>query len=154
MQAKTYSNVIELYEASEEFREAFNADTGRGGLQGLINYFDDYSDKPDIVARVLSDVIDRGRWKFKCLNRKAHWRKCKIEITMVPSYWTSPVGGFDDFGAPIKDIVIDAKTKHGPWALMTPETYAVEGNRPGVFGLGVGQKYQKQADGRWLKIEG
>jgi hypothetical protein len=74
-------------------------------------------------------------------------------------YWTSPIGGFDDFGHPINDIVIDGKTKTGPWALMTPESYKEnayhrEVNGDVKFGLGIAQKYQKQSDGKWLKIQG
>lgn len=69
-------------------------------------------------------------------------------------YWTSGVGGFDDFGDPVKDIIIDGKTNQGPWGLMTPKSYKENGFWPNKFGLGIAQKYQKQADGKWLKIEG
>jgi hypothetical protein len=69
--------------------------------------------------------------------------------------WTSHVGQNDDFGAPIKHevggIVIDGKTKAGPWALMNPTSHQLFGCG---LGLGLGQKYVKQADGRWLKTEG
>ena len=66
-------------------------------------------------------------------------------------FWTAPVGGFDDFDFPIRDVIIDGKTTQGPWAIMTPESFKIYGRG---LGLGRGQKYQKQADGRWLKIEG
>lgn len=69
-----------------------------------------------------------------------------------PVYWSSPVGAADDFDDPITDTIIDGATRMGPWALMTPTSFAVFGiNR---LGLGLGQKYRKQADGRWLKVEG
>lgn len=66
-------------------------------------------------------------------------------------YWTGPVGTADDFGIKITDTIIDGKTTMGPWALMTPETHARMGCG---LGTGRGQKYVKQADGKWLKVEG
>lgn len=67
-------------------------------------------------------------------------------------YWLSPVGEKDDFGDKIKDIIIDGKTKMGPWGLMTERSYQQYGI--GKLGMGYGQKYKKQSDGKWLKIEG
>ena len=67
-------------------------------------------------------------------------------------YWLSPLGGFDDFDRPYKNVMYDAKTKFGPWANMTEESFREHGY--GVLGLGKGQKYEKQSDGRWLKVEG
>jgi len=66
-------------------------------------------------------------------------------------YWLSPVSDKDDFGDTIEDVIIDDKTKHGPWALMTPASFDENGIK---LGLGWGQKYQKQEDGKWLKIDG
>lgn len=76
-----------------------------------------------------------------------------ISVESDPVYWTAPVGGFDDFDAPITDTFIDGKTTDGPWALMTPDSWAKYGAYK-VLGTGRGQKYVKQADGRWLKTEG
>lgn len=67
------------------------------------------------------------------------------------TYWLSPVGDVDDFGDTIEDIIIDGKTEQGPWALMTPKSFEENGVN---LGLGLGQKYQKQEDGKWLKIDG
>jgi len=58
----------------------------------------------------------------------------------------------DDFGIPYKDIMIDGRTKMGPWANMTPESWKTHGI--GLLGTGYGQMYKKQDDGRWLKIQG
>lgn len=66
-------------------------------------------------------------------------------------YWTAPVGGFDDFGYPISKRIIDGKTKQGPWALMTPQSYVKHGI---ALGVGYGQLYEKQKDGKWLLIKG
>lgn len=69
----------------------------------------------------------------------------------MAKYWTSPVNQKDDFGNIIDDVIIDGKTKEGPWGIMTPESFSKHGIR---LGTGFGQKYQKQKDGKWLKIEG
>lgn len=71
---------------------------------------------------------------------------------MKKSYWLSPVGAADDFGSPIDTVIIDGKTRMGPWALMTPDSFEKFGT--GKLGTGYGQKYEKQEDGKWLKIEG
>jgi hypothetical protein len=67
-------------------------------------------------------------------------------------YWLSPVGKTDDFGDLVADEIIDGKTTYGPWALMTPKSFRLNG--VGRLGLGLGQRYVKQPDGRWLKVEG
>ena len=68
-----------------------------------------------------------------------------------PKYWGSPVPEFDDFNQLIDDIFINGKTIVSSWAIMTPKSF----QRYGV-GLGTdsGQRYSKQADGQWLKVEG
>lgn len=68
-----------------------------------------------------------------------------------PVYWLSPVGDKDDFGREIDDTIIDGRTVMGPWALMTPSSHRHYGCG---LGLGKGQKYEKQDDGKWLKVEG
>lgn len=66
-------------------------------------------------------------------------------------YWLSGVGIDDDFNDKVENTIIDGKTKTGPWGLMTPASFA----RFGVgLGTGLGQKYEKQPDGKWLKVEG
>lgn len=67
-------------------------------------------------------------------------------------YWLSPVDAFDDFGDIITDEIIDGKTVMGPWGLMTPKSWKKYG--VGRLGSGLGQRYKKQKDGKWLKIEG
>ena len=67
-------------------------------------------------------------------------------------YWLSPLGDNDDFGDPYSTGMIDGKTVHGPWANMTPASWAKHGI--GRLGQGYGQRYEKQSNGRWLKVEG
>jgi len=67
-------------------------------------------------------------------------------------YWLSPLNDVDDFGDKFTDTMIDGKTNMGPWANMTPRSWAKHG--VGQFGVGLGQLYKKQPDGRWLKIKG
>jgi hypothetical protein len=48
-------------------------------------------------------------------------------------------------------IMYDAQTTLGAWANLCQTCF----NRYGKgIGLGVGQRYQKQEDGRWLKTQG
>ena len=74
------------------------------------------------------------------------------EMVMVKRYWMGHIGSKDDFGDPIVDEFIDGKTRMGPWANMSPDSWRRFGL--GRLGTGLGQRYQKQADGRWLKTEG
>lgn len=67
------------------------------------------------------------------------------------SYWLSDVPDLDDFGNAIHDVFVDGATVYGPWAFMTPVAHKALGRG---LGLGKGQKYAKQADGKWLKVEG
>lgn len=71
---------------------------------------------------------------------------------MIEKYWTGSVGDEDDFGHPIRDEFIDGVTRMGPWANMSPYSWKVHG--VGQLGTGRGQRYKKQDDGRWLKVEG
>ena len=67
-------------------------------------------------------------------------------------FWNGTVNRFDDFGNQITNILIDGKTKQGPWATMSQESYDKFG--VGQFGVGYGQKYEKQEDGRFKKVAG
>jgi hypothetical protein len=77
----------------------------------------------------------------------------EVQVTSaVNRFWTGDVPAKDDFGMTINDEFIDGKTRSGPWATMTPMSWRAMGI--GMLGLGRGQRYRKQADGRWLKVEG
>ncbi len=67
-------------------------------------------------------------------------------------YWMGTVGVKDDFGILIRVEFVDGKTQMGPWAIMAPISYMRYG--VGQLGTGYGQRYKKQPDGRWLKVEG
>jgi hypothetical protein len=47
--------------------------------------------------------------------------------------------------------IVDGRTRDGPWALMDMACHKLHGVGTGT---GHGQVYQRQTDGRWLKIEG
>lgn len=66
-------------------------------------------------------------------------------------YWMGDVSQDDDFNEPIDDIFYDGKTDIGPWAIMAPRSWR---RHCGRTGTGLAQKYEKQADGRWMKVEG
>lgn len=69
----------------------------------------------------------------------------------LKKYWMGTVREKDDFEQPITDTFFDGKTVMGPWATMSPTSWRKYGCGTG---LGHGQKYQKQEDGRWLKVAG
>ena len=51
----------------------------------------------------------------------------------------------------IKQVFIDGKLRSGPWGILCPKCHS----KCGVgLGLGKGQQYERQIDGRWLKVEG
>jgi hypothetical protein len=79
---------------------------------------------------------------------------CEMAEEREPVYWLSPVKERDDFGDSITDEIIDGKTSFGPWALMTPKSWRDFSGTNGKLGLGLGQRYKKQANSRWLKVEG
>ena len=70
-------------------------------------------------------------------------------------YWIGKVSSTDDFGGAIVDVFYDAKTIHGPWAIMNEVNWSIHGGTNGKLGCGFGQKYQFDKDsGRWMKVEG
>jgi hypothetical protein len=76
------------------------------------------------------------------------------EVEMISKvYYRSSVPQFCQVQEDRKiiDRFVDGKTLYGPWANMHPETHEVYGVG---LGTGRGQMYQKQPDGRWLKIKG
>ena len=66
-------------------------------------------------------------------------------------YWTGDPPLKDDFNIPITNEFVDGMTRRGPWAFMTPSSFRKNGVG---LGPGRGQRYEKQADGKWLKVEG
>lgn len=70
-----------------------------------------------------------------------------------PVYWMgSTINDLDDFGRPITDTFYDGKTITGQWAIMSPLSWQIHGMAK--IGVGLGQRYKKQKDGRWLKVGG
>lgn len=54
----------------------------------------------------------------------------------------------------IRGVFIDGRTKAGPWAFMCEACWRDGLGLGGALGLGRGQKYKEQLDGKWLKVEG
>jgi len=50
---------------------------------------------------------------------------------------------------PIKDVFIDGATRNGQWAYMCLECHKIHGVG---LGIGRGQKYVRQSDNKWLKV--
>jgi hypothetical protein len=54
-------------------------------------------------------------------------------------------------GEEITHAFIDGKMIIGPWAIMCPVCHAINGVG---LGTGLGQRYQKEANGEWVKVQG
>lgn len=65
-------------------------------------------------------------------------------------YWHGDIKSTDDLGLPIDNVFIDGATTMGPWAIMSPVSHKRYGRG---LGVGVGQRYEKQPDGKWLKTK-
>ena len=67
-------------------------------------------------------------------------------------YWLgSEISTCEVTGKTITDRFVDGRTPFGPWAIMHPDVFAGWGYKPAQ---GVGQLYEKQPNGKWLKIDG
>jgi hypothetical protein len=69
-----------------------------------------------------------------------------------PRYWASTAPAICDIcERPITDKFVDGATLVGPWGHMCPSCHARMGCG---IGVGRGQQYEKQPDGKWLKTGG
>lgn len=63
---------------------------------------------------------------------------------------------FDDFGIPFTgaagEVVYDAVTKQGPWAMMSETSWKMYGRN--LLGVGYGQKYVRNERGELHCVEG
>jgi hypothetical protein len=68
--------------------------------------------------------------------------------------WGGPAPTRSDFGEVIVAEFIDGKMsgRGGAWAIFAPRSWQRFGC--GRFGEGYGQRYRKDAEGRWVKVEG
>lgn len=66
-------------------------------------------------------------------------------------YYTNPPDVCDIDGKPFDTRMYDCKTKSGPWGNICHTCYLKHGVG---LGTGRGQKYERQPDGRWLKVAG
>ena len=71
---------------------------------------------------------------------------------MTAKFWMGDVAATDDFGSKIGKVFYDGKTQMGPWATMSQASWSQYGC--GKVAQGYAQKYQKQADGKWMKVGG
>lgn len=69
-----------------------------------------------------------------------------------PVYWMGEIPTACPIcGAKMHHKMVDARLRQGSWATIDLKCHAEHGVGTGV---GKGQVYEKQPDGRWLKIEG
>lgn len=100
-------------------------------------------DLGDYMKRLGKRSLERAKWGKEGMvlptekEKKSRW----INQQNPKKEWSGRVPEKDDFGVPITDVFIDAKTKMGPWATMTPESFEKYGT--GELGIGYGQAYKK-----------
>jgi hypothetical protein len=67
-------------------------------------------------------------------------------------YWIGGVPTYCDCcGIGIHSVFVDGATARGSWANLHPACHERIGRG---LGAGRGQRYEKQIDGRWLRMEG
>ena len=72
---------------------------------------------------------------------------------MAQVIWIGKVPATDDFGDTITFEFIDGRVRNRTcWAYMTPKSWAQYGCK--VLGQGYGQRYKKEIDDSWVKVEG
>lgn len=70
---------------------------------------------------------------------------------MKGRYWLGADNECNLCQAQLTDFLIDGATRMGPWAVMCPTCHGKFGRG---LGTGLGQRYGKTAEGRWLKVAG
>jgi hypothetical protein len=68
-----------------------------------------------------------------------------------PRYWAGKITTCDVCEGTVSTMFVDGRMTAGPWANMCRVCFV---NHGVGLGTGRGQKYVKQADGKWLKVEG
>lgn len=68
-----------------------------------------------------------------------------------PVYWTGPLDKCQMCGGDFVDVMYDFRTENGQWGNGCGWCFK---DHRGALGVGRGQKYCQQDDGRWLKVEG
>jgi hypothetical protein len=76
---------------------------------------------------------------------------------MAEVYWRTKIPEVDNFGYRITNEFIDGQCDpqgsfRGKWAIFSPYTWERYGC--GKLGEGYGQRYLKQRDGQFMKVEG
>ena len=73
---------------------------------------------------------------------------------MSDKYWCSPAPRTCDVcDGDLVGTFYDAKTAYGHWGCLCGRCFT-HGPGLGKLGTGLGQRYEKQADGKWLKTGG
>lgn len=69
-----------------------------------------------------------------------------------PVYWASPLNGCDVCCADFPGGIMYDAVVSGMWGNVCQSCFSLDPRAK--LGTGFGQKYEKQVDGRWLKVEG
>ncbi len=66
-------------------------------------------------------------------------------------FWCGPIDKCQLTGDELGDTMYDARLPSGQWGNIGQRAFEENGCR---LGTGLGQKYKRQEDGRWLLVEG
>ena len=75
----------------------------------------------------------------------------RLRVHERPVFWTGPLTDCDIDHRPFVAVMYDAKTKSGPWGNLCDRCFEAHGVG---LGTGLGQRYERQDDGRWLRTAG
>ena len=97
----------------------------------------------DVVVPKPGELVEEAAPPVEALAKTSEVKSLK--------YWASAVSNCDLCGKPIDKHMVDGGTRSGQWGLMCVPCH----NKHGLgLGTGHGQMYDKQTDGRWLKVTG
>lgn len=93
-----------------------------------------------------------------CMQVLRNWPHFVDPKELPPRYVSAEKAEEDDFGVPFTgytgELVYDAITKSGRWAMMTKQSFEQYGKGEECLGIGRGQVYMRATDGNLYKIKG
>jgi hypothetical protein len=80
-----------------------------------------------------------------------HMQEMIMAENKAAIYWIGVIDRCDICNGKLLKTFVDGRTIRGPWGAMHVKCHAVFGVG---LGVGRGQRYEQQENGRWLKVEG
>jgi hypothetical protein len=153
----------------ERFIEAIKFKCGEppeGAVLRIASHQHDYGTYYEVAVKYDSDIPEATAYALKVESEAPNEWQVQVgqetrDFTPIheepptgkPRYWVGSFPKCDIPGCDVTDLTafVDGKTRLGPWGNMCPGCWIEHG--VGRLGTGFGQRYEKQADGRFLKVE-